>query len=101
MSASNRGKPGRRFGEAGSGGRAHDILSEGEALDLLLLDYAMPGMNGAEVAREARLRRPGLPIMFITGFADLGALSDIGEDRIVAKPYTDAELVTKVGRVLG
>ena len=86
--------------EAGSGGAALEMLSDGSPLDLLLLDYAMPGMNGAEVAREAQLRRPDLAIMFITGFADLGALADIAEERIVAKPYSDAELAQKVRNAL-
>ncbi len=47
----------------------------GEALpDLLLLDYAMPGMSGAEVATLARERFPGLPIVFVTGYAETAAL---------------------------
>jgi CheY-like chemotaxis protein len=32
------------------------------------VDFAMPGMNGAEVARQARIDRPTIPILFITGF---------------------------------
>ena len=40
----------------------------------MVLDFAMPGMNGAEVAREVRARRPGLPILFVTGYADAEAL---------------------------
>ncbi|BBK32939.1 PAS domain S-box-containing protein [Stella humosa] len=86
--------------EAGSGGRALEILDGGRPLDLLLLDYAMPGMNGAEVAREAAQRRPDLAVMFITGFADLGALADVSDDRIVPKPYNDAELASKVRKAL-
>src|SRR6185295_4411155 len=42
----------------------------GDAPDLILLDFAMPGMNGAELAREARALHPGLPILFVTGFAE-------------------------------
>ena len=41
--------------------------------DLILLDVDMPGMNGAEVARLARAKRPRLPILFLTGFADRAA----------------------------
>jgi CheY-like chemotaxis protein len=43
-------------------------------VDLLLLDFAMPGMNGAEVAREINARRPHLPALFVTGYADPEAL---------------------------
>lgn len=101
VTASRLRELGYRVVEADSGGRALDILADGEAFDLLLLDYAMPGMNGAELAREARRLRPDTPVMFITGFADLGALGDVGEERIVSKPYSDAELAAKVARVLG
>ncbi|WP_374447974.1 response regulator [Stella sp.] len=100
VTASRLRELGYRVLEAGSGGSALDILAAAPPPDLLLLDYAMPGMNGAEVAREVRQRRPGLPIMFVTGFADLGALAEIGEERIVSKPYTDAELAAKVRRAL-
>ncbi|MDN3625462.1 PAS domain S-box protein [Methylobacterium isbiliense] len=87
--------------EAGSGGAALDLLArDPEPVDLLLVDFAMPGMNGAEVAREAAQRRPGLPILFMTGYADLSALSGVGEERIIQKPFRDGELAAKVRRVL-
>ena len=54
--------------EAGSGGAALETLQGRPDVDLMLLDFAMPGMNGAEVAREARSRRPQLPIIFVTGY---------------------------------
>ena len=67
----------------------------------MLLDYAMPGMNGAVVARQAMQRRPSLPILFVTGYADLGALDWVGEDRIVQKPFRGDELGRKLQAVLG
>ena len=86
--------------EAGSGGAALDHLDDKGALDLMIVDYAMPGMNGAEVAREVRARRPDLPILFVTGYADQSALAAIGEDRIVQKPFRSGELAGKVRRLL-
>ena len=44
--------------EAGSGGAALEVLDEQPAIDLMLLDFAMPGMNGAEVAEEVRRGGP-------------------------------------------
>ncbi len=82
--------------EAGSAGQALDLLDRGVAVDLLLADYAMPGMNGVETATEAKRRRPDLPVLFITGYADLAALKDVGEERIVQKPFRDSELAQKV-----
>lgn len=87
--------------EAGSGRAALDVLEADASIDLLLADYAMPGMSGVDTAREARVIRPDLPIVFITGYADLSALRDVGEERIVQKPFRDDELSRKVQSALG
>jgi CheY-like chemotaxis protein len=87
--------------EAGSGSSALDILRTEQRIDILLADYAMPGMNGVEAARAAVEMRPGLPVLFITGYADLKALRDVGEDRIIQKPFRDDELARKVALALG
>jgi signal transduction histidine kinase/CheY-like chemotaxis protein len=87
--------------EAGSGGAALEALDNNAAVDLVLLDFAMPGMNGAEVAREIRARRPHTPILFATGYADAEALTEAGEDRIVHKPFVEDELADKLARTLG
>ncbi len=87
--------------EAGSGRAALDILEQDAEIDMLLADYAMPGMNGMEAAKAARRLRPELPVLFITGFADLAALKEAGEDRIVQKPYRENELAAKVEALLG
>ena len=86
--------------EAGSGGAALDLLAREPRISLSVLDYAMPGMSGAEVAHEVHKRRPGLPIVFITGYVDLTALKEVGEDRIVQKPFREADLADKIGRSL-
>jgi CheY-like chemotaxis protein len=88
--------------EAGSGGSALDVLDrEGASVDLMLMDYAMPGMNGSEVAREAHAKRPSLPILFLTGYADFAAFKEIGDDQIVSKPFHEEDLLAKVQTVLG
>jgi hypothetical protein len=66
--------------------------------DLALIDYAMPGMHGAEVARAARERHPALPIVFVTGYAEseqLEAALD-GDVPVLRKPFTLAELAAAV-----
>jgi CheY-like chemotaxis protein len=87
--------------EAGSGGAALDLLERNGAYDLLVLDFAMPGMNGAEVARAVRIRWPSLPILFVTGYADTAALPDVGEDHVVQKPFSNDDLIQKTRRLLG
>lgn len=65
-----------------------------------MLDFAMPGMNGGDLARELKMRRPSAPILFATGYVDVEALTDVGEDLIVHKPFTQAELARKLSRGL-
>jgi PAS domain S-box-containing protein len=66
--------------------------------DLLLLDFAMPGMNGAEVAREVRARCPTLPIVFVTGYAESEQLeAALGSDvMVLRKPFSVDELAAAV-----
>ena len=79
--------------EAADGLRALDIVRE-EPLTLVILDYIMPGMDGAEVAREIGLIDPELPIVFSTGHAALRALrTAAGEEiEVLEKPFTLDEL---------
>ena len=86
--------------EAGSGGAALEIIQSGINLDLVLLDYAMPGMNGAELGRQIQLKRPRLPLLFVTGFAEQSALAGVGEAFIVQKPFLDDELAKKISAIL-
>ena len=85
--------------EAGSGGAALELL-EGEPFDLVIMDFAMPGMNGAELEMTCRRKWPYLPVLFVTGYADLTALSAISDERIVQKPFRGGELQRKIGRLL-
>ncbi|HEY6433807.1 MAG TPA: ATP-binding protein [Acetobacteraceae bacterium] len=72
----------------------------GTAFDAVLLDYALPGMSGAEVARRARALRPGLPIVFVTGYPD--ALPEDGAEdmEVVSKPFSREELLAGIGGAL-
>ena len=91
---------GHRVLEAGSGGAALEILQREPGIELLIIDFAMPGMNGAELARRVRAKQPTLPILFATGFADRVALADIDESRIIGKPFVDDELAEKIALAL-
>ena len=91
--------------EADCGAAALDILDAldragGPQFDLLVLDFAMPGMNGAELAGHVRARWPDLPVLFVTGFADLTAIAEVSEDAIVQKPFRGDELPRKALRLL-
>jgi signal transduction histidine kinase/ActR/RegA family two-component response regulator len=86
--------------KVGSGGAALDLLDQHTKIDLVLLDLAMPGMSGVELARQIQLKFPTLPVLFVTGYADKTALEDVGEERIIKKPFVDDELTTKVNTAL-
>jgi signal transduction histidine kinase/CheY-like chemotaxis protein len=82
--------------EAGSGGAALDVLDGRDDIRAVILDFAMPGMNGADVAREMQGRRPLLPVLFATGYVDADALAAASDDRIVHKPFKAGELADKL-----
>lgn len=64
------------------------------------MDFAMPGMNGHELAREIGKRRPDVPVVFVTGYADAEAFADTDPASILHKPYTRSELAAALERCL-
>lgn len=84
---------GYKVREAADGVEALAALGE-DPLSLVILDYVMPGMDGADVAREIAALDPDLPVIFSTGHAALRALrAAAGDDvPILQKPFTLDEL---------
>ena len=56
---------------AQSGAEGLQTFSEGQTVDLVLLDYAMPGLSGEQVAKEMKLRHPAVPIVIMSAFPEL------------------------------
>jgi two-component system cell cycle sensor histidine kinase/response regulator CckA len=70
--------------------------------DLLLTDVVMPQMNGPELCRRLQKKRPGLPVLFMSGYSN-GAISDImpgNQAGFLAKPFTATMLLEQVARIL-
>ena len=88
--------------EADGGAAALAAVAE-ERPDLVILDFVMPGMDGAETARELAASHPDLPVVFSTGHGALRALRDAAGDEasILQKPFTLAELDALLSRILG
>jgi signal transduction histidine kinase len=89
---------GHDVSDAGSGRAALEILQGNALFDLLLVDFAMPAMNGSEFAIAAKKIKPNLPILFMTGYVENGVLrhwSDIGY-RTLNKPFRSADLAAAI-----
>lgn len=70
--------------------------------NLVITDYAMPGMPGDELAALIKLRQPSLPIIMVTAFAyGLKANAKVAEnvDYLLNKPFTVTELLHAIARV--
>ena len=82
--------------EAANGEAAVSALAEFRP-DLLIVDFAMPGLNGAEVVLAARKKNPGIRILFVSGFADSDALENaVGSAPLLRKPFRPNELAAAV-----
>ena len=80
--------------EADSGMAAFEQLKHPQRIDVLVVDYAMPTINGAEVAEAARQMRPNLPVIFVTGYA-VGTPID-NEEWVLQKPFRSDDIARKL-----
>jgi CheY-like chemotaxis protein len=86
--------------KASSGAEALTVLRDDKPIDLLITDYAMPGMTGLQLATEARRLRSQLPILLATGYADLPAQTELELPRL-SKPYQQRQLAEQIASLLG
>ena len=79
---------------AENGEAAIEILDREKRVDLMISDVVMPTMDGPTTAREARIRQPDLPILFISGYAEEQLRQSIDLDRVafLAKPFSVQKL---------
>jgi len=85
--------------EASSAGAAFRILEDRAAVDLLIVDYAMPGINGLEIIRQAWHRHPSLKTLLITG--DAGAVDNgMTGVPLLRKPFGPTEFSQIVAEIL-
>jgi CheY-like chemotaxis protein len=97
-------RAGYRVLAASDGLRALALLDEHpEEIDLLLTDVIMPNMNGRELAERLSALRPGVPVLFVSGYTD-NVLADQGipqsETALLDKPFTPASLTAAVAAIL-
>ena len=85
--------------EARDGQAAIDLLDTGRRIDLLITDVGLPKVNGRQVAEHARRTRPGLKVLFMTGYAEQAALrSNVVREGMdmIAKPFAMEALAARI-----
>ena len=73
------------------------------AIDLIVTDVVMPGMNGRELTDRLKVTRPGMKVLFISGYtADVIVRRGVSDDAVsfLAKPFSKATLAAKVRKIL-
>jgi two-component system, cell cycle sensor histidine kinase and response regulator CckA len=87
---------------AENGEDALEIIARNEPIDLLISDVVMPGMDGPTMVREARQSRPGLKILFMSGYAEeqLRKSIDIENVNFLPKPFSVIELAEAARRTM-
>ena len=89
--------------EAASGGAALDLMAGSpDPIDLLITDVVMPGIDGPALVEEFRAARPGLKVIFISGYAESSFRTANGGASLhfLAKPFSLKQLAAKVKDVL-
>ncbi|MGF6090408.1 response regulator [Pseudomonas sp. 18173] len=69
-----------------------------QQIDLMMTDVGLPGMDGRELATRARALRPGLPILFASGYAE--NIEVPGDMHVIGKPFSIDQLRDKVKGIL-
>ncbi|HEX8514168.1 MAG TPA: ATP-binding protein, partial [Allosphingosinicella sp.] len=89
---------GHKVLQAQSGPEALQLLDR-ESVDLIVTDYAMPGMTGEELTQRVLANQPGLPILMVSGYASLpeGAAASVPK---LAKPFKEHELSRAISEVV-
>jgi PAS domain S-box-containing protein len=85
--------------EAAGGEDALDLLERDQEFDLLIVDLAMPNMHGDEFVARARELIPGVPTLFVTGYAE-PSRAKARIDQILKKPFRMAQLAEKLRHIL-
>jgi len=77
-------------------------LIRNDIYDLVLLDLAMPGINGIEVLRRIKKFNQDIPIVMLSGYSSKSSYSDVisnGAENLLLKPFTTAELKSVVSNI--
>ncbi len=76
------------------------VLARDSGIDVALVDYVMPGVNGIDLLERLQAVRPGLRTLLMTGHADMEDDGAVGTDNIIRKPFNIATLDERIERIL-
>jgi CheY-like chemotaxis protein len=92
---------GHRILAASSGKEALKVFAEhSAAVDLLIADFMMPGMNGRELAETLLRQKPGMKVLLISGYQEAPVESAAGAVELIRKPFSRRALIERVAEVL-
>ncbi|MFD2134151.1 response regulator [Novosphingobium resinovorum] len=94
---------GYRAIEATDGPSGLAILQSDERIDLLVTDIGLPGLNGRQVADGGRACRPGLKVLFMTGYAENAALASGFLEpgmQMITKPFAMDLLAGRIREII-
>ncbi len=80
--------------------KAAGLLTEHDAIDLIISDVLMPGQTGPEMIAALAPRFPHIPVLFVTGFAGEANASEFGSHPVLRKPFTLVGLERAIGRAV-
>ena len=88
--------------DANDAASALTIIRSDAEIDLLVTDVGLPGMNGRDLAKAARTERPGLKVLFVTGYADRAQAGEfVGEGMdMIVKPFALDDLANKIAEMV-
>jgi CheY-like chemotaxis protein/anti-sigma regulatory factor (Ser/Thr protein kinase) len=95
---------GYRVHAVGRADEALTVLDRHDDIQVLVTDIGLPGMNGQELAAEARRRRPGIKVLFVTGYDRTGMFGQNAPDAdtlYLVKPYEPGQLFDALSRLAG
>ena len=94
---------GYAYAEAGDAEAALTLLDGKRHFDLLISDVGLPGLNGRQLAEIAMNKRPGLKVLFVTGYAEQAVVRNgfLGEGmQMIAKPFVIEVLANRIRAML-
>jgi CheY-like chemotaxis protein len=89
--------------EAVDGPSGLKVLESRQRIDLLVSDVGLPGLNGRQLADHARLMRPDLKVLFITGYAEQAAIASgflAPGMEMITKPFAIDDLAVRIREII-